>query len=628
MDEATYNEKLANGEIKTVDIEKDPVLEPKIPSPTSDNQDISKYIPFLEKLRQILEHVAEVPTDIPQGGILSQFRFYLSAGVYRFYVNINNVWNKAFDSAWSFLTSTQLTDLTDGGATTLHKHDHGGQDGLSDDDHPQYYGSGLREPDHGALGGLSDNDHPQYIKKDGTTADISADIPLNTNKLTGVKDPTAAQDAATKNYVDTAGGIISKTFGETVAARKAVYVSTGGLAEAKEVSLESGTSGGYDAYGTQYFGQAFVSLRAIKITKIGFYLKKFGSPGGNVNYSLQLAPLGKPNGVELAGGVLVAAGSVTTSYVWYEATLASPVTVPVNTTYAIYFTCPSGDSSNYIEAAAGGSYSGGNAVMSADGGSSWNVQSSDMQFRIYGTLMPGYVYMTDASFNDERTTAFIGFTIAAVNAGDAGNIRAEGILTGFTGLTEFSTYYLSDTEGEIAVTPGTYSFPIGKAISTTAITIVQPFLVADYGLTSVLAASATLRNSNNDEKTTQSTSYVKLKEILLNEDLSACRIYFTMKCTTYGDTYAYAKIYKNGVAIGTEQSSRTTDGWVTKTEDFTGFVAGDLIQVYVKVNNAAETGRVKDFQFHYSKSITAFSVLTLDTALPTNFVASVTNQDP
>ncbi len=36
------------------------------------------------------------------------------------------------------LTSAQHTDLTDGGATTLHKHDHGGLDGLSDNDHPQY----------------------------------------------------------------------------------------------------------------------------------------------------------------------------------------------------------------------------------------------------------------------------------------------------------------------------------------------------------------------------------------------------------------------------------------------------------------------------------------------------------
>lgn len=36
------------------------------------------------------------------------------------------------------LTAANHTDLTDGGATTLHKHDHGGMDGLSDDDHPQY----------------------------------------------------------------------------------------------------------------------------------------------------------------------------------------------------------------------------------------------------------------------------------------------------------------------------------------------------------------------------------------------------------------------------------------------------------------------------------------------------------
>ncbi|MHA2085332.1 MAG: hypothetical protein ACXABD_16370, partial [Candidatus Thorarchaeota archaeon] len=35
-------------------------------------------------------------------------------------------------------TGTDWTDLTDAGATTLHKHDHGGMDGLGDDDHTQY----------------------------------------------------------------------------------------------------------------------------------------------------------------------------------------------------------------------------------------------------------------------------------------------------------------------------------------------------------------------------------------------------------------------------------------------------------------------------------------------------------
>ena len=35
-------------------------------------------------------------------------------------------------------TGTDWTDLTDAGATTLHKHDHGGMDGLGDDDHTIY----------------------------------------------------------------------------------------------------------------------------------------------------------------------------------------------------------------------------------------------------------------------------------------------------------------------------------------------------------------------------------------------------------------------------------------------------------------------------------------------------------
>ena len=36
-------------------------------------------------------------------------------------------------------TGTSWTDLTDAGATTLHKHDHGNMDGLTDDDHGHYW---------------------------------------------------------------------------------------------------------------------------------------------------------------------------------------------------------------------------------------------------------------------------------------------------------------------------------------------------------------------------------------------------------------------------------------------------------------------------------------------------------
>lgn len=44
----------------------------------------------------------------------------------------------------------------------------------TDDDHTQYYGSGLREPDHGALGGLADDDHNRYVQGSTTGQKIQA----------------------------------------------------------------------------------------------------------------------------------------------------------------------------------------------------------------------------------------------------------------------------------------------------------------------------------------------------------------------------------------------------------------------------------------------------------------------
>lgn len=55
--------------------------------------------------------------------------------------------------------------------------------------------------DHGSIAGLADDDHTQYIKVDGTRA-FSGDQSLGSNKLTSLADPTSAQDAATKAYVD------------------------------------------------------------------------------------------------------------------------------------------------------------------------------------------------------------------------------------------------------------------------------------------------------------------------------------------------------------------------------------------------------------------------------------------
>lgn len=115
------------------------------------------------------------------------------------------------------------------------------------------------------------------------------------------------------------------------------------------------------------------------------------------------------------------------------------------------------------------------------------------------------------------------------------------------------------------------------------------------------AAGDELRHSNDTAKTTSSTSYVKVKEIVLSQDIEACRIKFTLHhSATYssGVTY-YGRIYKNGVAIGTERSRNDSAEAVTHSQDFTNFSSGDLIQIYAKVSDPTYTTQISNFRIYY-----------------------------
>jgi hypothetical protein len=82
--------------------------------------------------------------------------------------------------------------------------------------------------DHGALAGLGDDDHVQYILVDGTRAFTGAQSMGGFN-LTNVADPSAALDAANKQYVDAvATGLRPK--GDVEAASAGTNFSLSGLA--------------------------------------------------------------------------------------------------------------------------------------------------------------------------------------------------------------------------------------------------------------------------------------------------------------------------------------------------------------------------------------------------------------
>lgn len=128
--------------------------------------------------------------------------------------------------------------------------------------------------------------------------------------------------------------------------------------------------------------------------------------------------------------------------------------------------------------------------------------------------------------------------------------------------------------------------------------------------TLVAAASANLRNSNDASKATASTTYVKVKEIKLVEPLAGVRIAFNANETEAAGT-GYARIYKNGVAVGTERNFGASQ---TFTEDLTGFVAGDLLQIYAH-GTAGTNVNVYFLRLYYDLSIVPTAV-------------SAANQDP
>ncbi len=144
-------------------------------------------------------------------------------------------------------------------------------------------------------------------------------------------------------------------------------------------------------------------------------------------------------------------------------------------------------------------------------------------------------------------------------------------------------------------------------------------------------ATDNLRHSNDAEKTTTSLTYVKLKECLLSEDIDACRIKFDLRGEDAWNK-GLAKIYKNGVAIGTERESGT---WSTFSEDFTDFEAGDLIQIYANRDGGGDSNiaRVQNFRFYWDNSFAVKRIENLELIEPLRTTKhratdTITNQDP
>lgn len=98
---------------------------------------------------------------------------------------------------------------------------------------------------------------------------------------------------------------------------------------------------------------------------------------------------------------------------------------------------------------------------------------------INGATLPVPVYFDDATnewyacdANVQTALEFQGFAITNGTDGVAGmDIVTDGVVDGFTGLTQGARYYVQDAAGTIGTTVGTYECYVGIALTTTQILI-------------------------------------------------------------------------------------------------------------------------------------------------------------
>lgn len=99
-----------------------------------------------------------------------------------------------------------------------------------------------------------------------------------------------------------------------------------------------------------------------------------------------------------------------------------------------------------------------------------------------------------------------------------------------------------------------------------------------------------------------SLTYVKVKEIKFNFKCTA-RVSFGLTAESV-DHVIYGRIYKNGVAVGTERSTTSESGELW-SEDISGILQTDLIQLYAKVSDVLYHGTSYNFRTYVSTIPTA-----------------------
>ncbi len=133
--------------------------------------------------------------------------------------------------------------------------------------------------------------------------------------------------------------------------------------------------------------------------------------------------------------------------------------------------------------------------------------------------------------------------------------------------------------------------------------LIHPYISSNTILT--VFPSNNVKQSSLLEETAITAAYVKVKELAFTGIQGGARISFELKVDNPVGT-AFAVIYKNGVPVPTITApfypinTDVTGAYgVSKTQDVYGLKAGDLIQIYARVDIAPRIASVRNFTIGY-----------------------------
>jgi hypothetical protein len=155
------------------------------------------------------------------------------------------------------------------------------------------------------------------------------------------------------------------------------------------------------------------------------------------------------------------------------------------------------------------------------------------------------------------------------------------------------------TAGKIVrrITGGQITVPSSPSNSTDAVSKTYADAFANKIADFIAIASSNTHTSDDADTSTSSTTPVKLKEILYNDSPGTITVSFALQSIGSSATSVEARIYKNGVVVGTDRSN--PNGPTTYTENLI-FATGDLIQIYASAPSGSNS-HVTNFRLAYDK---------------------------